>query len=202
MCPTHPFIGCGGVINALIFIIYDSNLPGEKYGLKLNLNAIILRTIKSLKGLYSEAMEDDKVRELDYFTDAYNFRAHEMYAAARYKAITQSMDKSRRPASLPQDRDIEQMKSHIKRELQRLTASDDVGSDYVLLRSLVVCRLTLFNGRRGEEPARMLLSEWSDARDGSWLRQHKVSRPTLYIHRYIYIMHFTFRTALKFLDNR
>ena len=127
-------------------------------------------------------MEDDKVRELDYFTDAYNFRAHEMYAAARYKAITQSMDKSRRPASLPQDRDIEQMKSHIKRELQRLTASDDVGSDYVLLRSLVVCRLTLFNGRRGEEPARMLLSEWSDARDGSWLRQHKVSRPTLYIH--------------------
>ena len=120
-------------------IIYDSNHSGEKYGLKLNLNAIILRTIKSLKGLYAEAVEDDKVRELDHFTDVYNFRAHEMYASARYKAITQSMDKSCRPASLPQDHDIERMKSHIKRELQRLTASDDVGSDYVLLRSLVVC---------------------------------------------------------------
>ena len=36
--------------------------------------------------------------------------------------------------------------------------------DRVLLRYLVVCRLTLFNGRRDEQPVRMLLSEWGDAK--------------------------------------
>ena len=46
----------------------------------------------------------------------------------------------------------------------------------IAFRSLVVCRLTLFNGRRGEEPARMLLKEWLDAKNGKWLRRHEVSK--------------------------
>ena len=42
----------------------DSEKDGqEKYGQKLGMNNILTRTIKSMKGMYAEAMEDDNVAE-------------------------------------------------------------------------------------------------------------------------------------------
>ena len=35
--------------------------------------------------------------------------------------------------------------------------------EYVFLRNAVVCRLTLFNTRRGGEPSRLTLKEWDEA---------------------------------------
>ena len=49
----------------------------EKYGQKLGMNNILTRTIKSMKGMYAEAMEGEKAAELDRFHDVYKFRAHE-----------------------------------------------------------------------------------------------------------------------------
>ena len=154
----------------------DTLAGGGKYGLKLNLNAIIMRTIKSLKGMYAEAMQDVKCRELDMFTDDYKFRSHEVFATARYKAVAQSMDKARRPASLPEEQAVTTLKNYVTSEIARLTSAVEQiqGENYILLRSLVVCRLTLFNGRRGDEPSRMTLSEWQDAENGEWLRKHEV----------------------------
>lgn len=45
---------------------------------------------------------------------------------------------------------------------------------YVELRDLVVCRLTLFNARRGGEPSRLLSREWEDAEKGVWLNTKQV----------------------------
>jgi hypothetical protein len=42
-------------------------------------------------------------------------------------------------------------------------------STYCRLRSLAVCRLTLFNARRGGEPARLTLAEWNDAETDAWV---------------------------------
>ena len=42
----------------------DSEKDGqEKYGQKLGMNNILTRTIKSMKGMYAEAMEDEKTAE-------------------------------------------------------------------------------------------------------------------------------------------
>ena len=41
-------------------------------------------------------------------------------------------------------------------------------TEFSLLRDLVVCRLTLFNARRGGEPRRLLISEWKDAENSLW----------------------------------
>ena len=72
-------------------------------GLKLNLYAIIMRTLKSLKGMYAEVMEVEKWQELDKFANAYKFRSREMYTTAQYQAVVQSMDKARHPSSLPEE---------------------------------------------------------------------------------------------------
>ena len=162
---------------AIDVVTNDDTVSGEdRPGKKINLHNTIKRATKILKGMYAESMEDAKVVEMDNFMVAYNFRAPEIYASAQYKVVAKSMDKARRPAALPDEADVTKMKDFVTSRLKTLTAETALTSpNYSLLRSLVVCRLTLFNGRRGEEPARMLLSEWRDARDGAWLRQHKVS---------------------------
>ena len=43
--------------------------------------------------------------------------------------------------------------------------------DFVKLRDILVCRLTLFNARRGE-PSRLLLRQWEDAQYNEWLGEY------------------------------
>jgi len=47
------------------------SLVGDKHELKLILNVMIVRTIKSLKGMYVEKMEDEKCHGLMNVSDAY-----------------------------------------------------------------------------------------------------------------------------------
>jgi len=47
-------------------------------------------------------------------------------------------------------------------------------SRFAELRDLALCRLTLFNGRRGNEPARIQLSDWHDAENGVWINSGHV----------------------------
>ena len=46
--------------------------------------------------------------------------------------------------------------------------------EYNRLRALIVCRLTLFNARRGGEPSRLLLTQWKDAEANTWIDQQLV----------------------------
>ena len=176
---TRPFLP---VLREAVESMADGD---NKYGLKLNLHAVISRTIRSLKGKFAEEMEDEKMRELDMFTEAYKFRASEMYATARYQAVVKSLEKARRPAALPQEADVAKLKLLVTSELRRLTSASHhlTAEDYLLLRSLVVCRLTLFNGRRGEEPARLLITEWTDAKKCTWLRMHEVRAITYFFNK-------------------
>ena len=125
------------------------NQEKEKYGQKIGMGDILTRTIRTMKGMYAEAMEDEKATELDRFHDAYKFGSPALYASACARAIYQSMTKARRPSSLPDDAHLQKLKSFIAAEIARVTAGRQVkAEDYVLLRSLVVARLTMFNGRR------------------------------------------------------
>ena len=47
---------------------------------------------------------------------------------------------------------------------------------YAELRDLSLCRLTMFNGRRGNEPARIELADWQDAQNGVWVNSNNVER--------------------------
>ena len=91
----------------------------------------------------------------------YTFRSHEVHATARYQTVAQSMDKARRPPSQPEEEIVATLKAHVTTEIDRLASVRKFeGENYFLLRSLVVCRLTRFNGIRGDEPSRMKLSKW------------------------------------------
>ena len=88
------------------------------------MDAIIRRSVKSLKGIYDEKSQDAKYAALEKFMEAYIFRAPEMFAEARYKATKQSLDRARRPAALPDEADVTTLMTHVKSELRRLTSSN------------------------------------------------------------------------------
>lgn len=48
---------------------------------------------------------------------------------------------------------------------------------YVELRDLLVCRLTLFNARRGGERSRLRLAEWKDAENNAWITTEEIDNP-------------------------
>ena len=83
----------------------------------------------------------------------------------------------RRSQELPKEEDLSQFKEFVISEMHRLVADHYKKwdrHDFILMRDLIVCRLTMFNARRGGEPARLTLSEWEDAMNNVWIDQQRV----------------------------
>ncbi|XP_062576294.1 uncharacterized protein LOC134238193 isoform X2 [Saccostrea cucullata] len=145
----------------------------EKHGLKVNLNSIFQRSIKILLGYYSEAQLDAKVKELERFRKAYNFNLPDIVGKARYHTEKNSLKKARLPRNLPVEDDMRKLKHFLVQEIDVAKENFSL-HQYTWLRSLVVARLTLYNARRGEEGSRLLLEEWYDAINGTWVPQESV----------------------------
>jgi hypothetical protein len=129
---------------------------GEKYGLKVNLNGIFQKSIKTLKRHYSGVCEDEKHKEMKKFAEAYSDRTPEHLAKARYATDKNSLKKVRLPKNLPDKYQLAKLRTFIHSEITHLVRSFTV-KDYSWLRSLVVAPLTLYNARRGEEACRILV---------------------------------------------
>ncbi|XP_065652453.1 uncharacterized protein LOC136079814 [Hydra vulgaris] len=86
--------------------------------------------------------------------------------------------KLRKPSELPDDDDIFVFRSHILKRMKELTAEFfeffDTSS-YVKLRDCACARLTMLNGRRGGEPARLLINEFNQAVNDSWIDKQRLS---------------------------
>lgn len=145
----------------------------EKYGLKLLLDAIILRAIKTLMGYFSETIQDEKKKKLKVYLEAYKYKSSELFPKARQACVKQSIKKSRRPANLPCEKNLQKLQYYIHNNIEKIVQNFDL-KDYKHLRTLVVSRLTLFNARRGEEAPRMLLSEWDAAEKNVWLPDEQI----------------------------
>ncbi|XP_065926621.1 uncharacterized protein [Magallana gigas] len=146
---------------------------GEKYGLKMNLNSIFQRSIKILLGYYSETQLDSKVKELERFRKAYNFNLPDIVGKARYHTEKNSLKKARLPKSLPLEDEMRKLKQFLIQEIDDTVENFSLNR-YTWLRSLVVARLTLYHARRGEEGSRLLLEEWYDAINSTWIPQEAV----------------------------
>jgi len=145
----------------------------EKHGLKLQINAVVQRAIKSLRGYYNDTMQDQKALELDRFKQAYNFRSPEIFAKARYQSVKNSLDKARCPENLPLRAQLQKLRLFTLDEIQSVVHNFSTDK-MTWLRSLIVSLLTLWNARRGEEGSRILISEWQDARMGRWIPPDQV----------------------------
>ncbi len=57
---------------------------------------------------------------------------------SRYQATTQTLDRARRPAAVPEETDVTKLMNFVKSELRRLTSLPTVTADEYRLRALTV----------------------------------------------------------------
>merc|ERR1712102_89270 len=74
---------------------------------------------------------------------------------------------------MPIEDDVSRLRAFILQEMHNLSEDQYKFKwdhhDFVKMRNLIVSRLTMFNARRGGEPARLTLQEWEEAANDSWV---------------------------------
>ena len=77
-----------------------------------------------------------------------------------------------KPSALPNEEDVQKVREYTLSAISNMLADSYMswtGHEFGRLRDLIVCRLTLFNARRGGEPARMLLTQFQAAQNDQWI---------------------------------
>jgi hypothetical protein len=150
-----------------------------KASLTVGLSYLMRSSAETLRAVYLIREEDDKADEMTKYLDILK---HE-WAPLTNKAVAdikiRGEELLRRPIQLPLDEDIKSIKVYTFSTINALLEDPDklwTTHDFNQLRTLLVCRLTLFNARRGGEPARLRLTSWFDAEKGSWVDPKAVER--------------------------
>ena len=147
---------------------------GMKSALKSALNFVIRRFAKVLKVMYLIRDDDKSAREVDRFLEVFMLYKDFIFGDASYHQNRNRQDKLRRPQNLPSEEDVSQLRRYTVNRIEAIMNDTYLiwsTKVYCELRDLVVSRLTLFNARRGGEPARLTTKEWEDAAAGTWLRR-------------------------------
>ena len=114
--------------------------------------------------------EDCKASDVQKCIEVQNLNHNFIFGDATYFINRNRQTKLRKPDSLPLESDVKNLRDFTIKDMQELTNGGiSSAQEYIRLRDLTASRLTLFNGRRGGEPARLLLSEWEAALNDGWL---------------------------------
>ncbi|KAK3700099.1 hypothetical protein RRG08_014107 [Elysia crispata] len=142
-----------------------------KAGLKLKIGYVLKKLIKTAKRYYIQTNEMEKSVEVDRFSAVLDLNWDYIFYTAQVMC-EQRRNTLRKPQAMPVEEDVSKLRAFILNEMQKL--SDDElmkwdHHDFVKMRNLIVSRLTMFNARRGGEPARLTLQEWEEAANNSWV---------------------------------
>jgi len=151
----------------------SSHEDGElKCGLKLSLGYIIKTACKVMKGTYLIKGNDEKSESINKFLAVLDLQWANVFGDAEYRAIKNRTTKLRKPVQLPIEDDILRLRNYVVDRINSMMSDEYLhwtSTEFSQLRDVVVVRLTLFNARRGGEPCRLYMSEWSDADANAWV---------------------------------
>jgi integrase len=155
--------------------IKELSVNGEeniKSGMKLNFGYALKTAAKVMEGVYLIRDDDAKAESVKKFVTVLNLQWASVFGDAEFCAVQNRNAELRKPAALPIESDIEKVKKYILASVEEIVTDSYLHwtqHEFARLRDLVVARLTLFNARRGGEPSRLMLREWNDAENGTWI---------------------------------
>jgi hypothetical protein len=160
------------VVNQALMNLTRGGEKGPKNSLKMAMTYLLKSSGETIRAIYLIREEDDKAEEVRIFLDILNSKWKTITSKAAGAIQMRSLELLRRPIQLPLDEDIICIKDYTLSAIEDLLKDDNKHwslHDFNHLRTLLVCRLTMFNARRGGEPARLLLGDWHDADKGAWI---------------------------------
>ena len=108
--------------------------------------------------------QDAKASEIEKFVVVLEMHHTSLFGGATYQVNVNRQTKLRQP---PTDNTVAKVSEFTVATIKAIVANHREkllpSPAFTLLRDMALCRLTLFNFRRGGEPARLALSYWSDA---------------------------------------
>ena len=149
----------------------------QKSGLKQALCYLILNAAEKLVGNFLANDNDSVAEDISNFIKLYNLEKENVFGDASYNLNNRRNKKLKKPANLPIESDITLLRNFTIESINRLVNDKFIMWDlhsFVLLRNCTCTRLTLFNARRGGEPARLLLSDWKEADEGAWVDNQRI----------------------------
>ena len=153
-----------------------SSEPGNhstlKAGLKISIFYLLKKMAKVLKGSYLVSCKDQKAQDIDKFIDILTLNKDFIFGDAVYSLQRNRHINLRKPESLPLEDDVKLIRDYTVIEIGNMLKDNFLfwsSQEFVKLRDLTASRITLFNARRGGEPARLTISEWEEAANDSWL---------------------------------
>ena len=149
-----------------------------KPGLRLSIGYVLKKLIKIMKGHY--VMKDcmQAAEEVDLFNSVLQMNWDYIFFTAQISCEVRR-NTLRKPADMPLEEDVKTLRNYVLKEIKSMTEDPYTVWDkhtFIRLRNLIVTRLTLFNARRGGEPARMTLQDWSYAEAGTWIDPQLVEK--------------------------
>lgn len=146
-----------------------------KAGLCSIIGYVLKNVCKVLNGYYLSKDDHNKAMQFDKFLSVLSLHWDRWFGEAEYDNKMVRQSKLRKPKRLPKESDILRIRKYTINEINRMVSDKykfTSSRDFVTLRDLLVCRLTLFNARRGGEPSRLLLREWNDAENNEWIGEN------------------------------
>lgn len=151
----------------------------EKCGLKVSLGYLLKKAARFTKCEFIIDGNDIEIKKRENFLTLLEGSWGHLMFNSEAEIESNRETNSRRPRNLPTETEVQKLRNYVTARI-----TDIVGDTYTLfgskeyfeLRYLIVCRLTVFNARRGGEPARLLLREWQDAEANVWISPEMVEQ--------------------------
>ncbi|GFS19075.1 histone-lysine N-methyltransferase SETD8-A, partial [Elysia marginata] len=149
----------------------------DKVGLKVRIGFVLKRAAKIMRGYFVMKADAQKEADMTRFLDVIELQWHYIFLPAQIEC-EQRRTGLRKPSAMPDEEDISVFRDFIKHEMVKLTEQYEMWDKhtFVRARNLVVARLTMFNARRGGEPARLTLKEWKEAITDAWIDPNLVEK--------------------------
>jgi hypothetical protein len=156
-----------------------SGKNGEpKHSLKIGLCYVLKAASQTIRATYLTRGEDAKAESVQIFQVILDIQWSSMMNKSQFALQLKSQEILRKPIELPLESDVALVKEYTLKTIKALLKKKGEWTTYEFnrLRALLVCRLTLFNARRGGEPARLLIRQWREAEAKSWIDLQAAAR--------------------------
>jgi len=155
-----------------------TNYCGEgsdlKSGLKHNLLYVIISAAKTLKAVAYTEDRNDEAASIEKFLSVLNLWKATLFGDAVLQLKRNVETKARRPEQLPIEDDVQRFRDYSVNKVKAIIEHKEE-FNYILLRNTLCARLTMFNARRGGEPARLTLAHLKDGLNDKWIDQQRLT---------------------------
>ena len=143
-----------------------------KCGLKVQIQNLIKESGKIIQAHFLVEGKDDDASAVSNFMKVFGVVEKEVFHGALYQLHQKRNKSTRKPANIPDDDVINQLNQYMKMVTSPASISFELPANvFTKVRDATCSRLTVYNGRRGGEPARLFVYQWKEALEGVWLRK-------------------------------